>query len=160
MGGNGASFGSPLGGFFGLPLGGNLSFVGGPYSSGYAVLGPNGTNFVDPFRQSVQDSQNLSAPNNRSANKGNALANGNNAVSGSDADNSVPLPLSQSLMLRRGRDFALSIGWRGDPNLITSMTVTLLNRYHMPVAQQVTEGAVPAYFAPNRNTMAGSLLPC
>ena len=154
VGGNGASFGSPLGGFFGLPLGGDLSFVGGQHSSGYAVLGPNGATFVDPFRQNAQDNQNLSLPNNRSANNAKNPSHGSNAISGSDADNSVPLPLSQSLAVRRGRDFALSIGWRGDPNIIANVTVTLLNRYHLPVAQQVTAGAVPAHFAANRNTFA------
>ena len=30
----------------------------------------------------------------------------------------------------------------------------MLNRYHLPVAEQVAEGKTPAHFAANRNTFA------
>ena len=104
FGGYGTGFGSPLGGFFGTPLGGGVSFLGGPYSGGYAIFGPNGATIINPYYQNYQSNQGSFTPNAQSANKTSEPASSSNVVGGS-ADNGVPLPLSQSFVVRRGRNF-------------------------------------------------------
>lgn len=149
--------GSLLGSFAAMPLGSGLTFLGDNYGGGYATFGANGSIIVNPgqgynpylssFNQNPYN-QGMLPPNSRSAN------NGNNSADGSDANSSVPMPLSQAITVQRGRGFDLSVLWRGNPDRIASMKVTLLNRYHLPVAKQVTDGVAPAYFAANQNTFA------
>lgn len=68
---------------------------------------------------------------------------------------STPMGLTQAVTVKRGHDYSLSFGWRSDPRIVRAMQVTLLDRYHLPVAQQASEAGKPIVFLPTSKTYAG-----
>ncbi len=159
-----SGFGSYLGqssfsGFNGGTLGGgNITFIGSDTYGGFSTLGPSGTYSFgqtigyNPIADPASPAYNPNANNVNSARSRSGSLNG-----GSSQDTQAkPLEpsLVQSLFVRRGRNFDVSIGWRGDSRLISSLTVTLLNRYHLPISQQTAEAGTEAYFPANKDTFS------
>ncbi len=149
------SFGGFNSGTFGS---GNITFIGSDTYGGFATLGPGGTHLFGQASGYIPVGNPGSAAYNPSANNVNAAAPHSNSLSGKSAQDTQAKPeepsLVQSLFVRRGRNFDVSIGWRGNPKLIGGLTVTLLNRYHLPVSQQTAEAGTEAYFPANKDTFS------
>lgn len=160
FGGFGSYFGrSSLGGFNGGTLGGgSITVVGSDTYGGFATLGPSGTysfgqtSGYNPVGDPASPVYNPNANNVNSA----KLRSGrlNNEVAQSAQTQPLEPSLVQSLFVKRGRSFDVSIGWRGDPKIISGLTVTLLNRYHLPVSRQTAEAGTEAYFPANKDTFS------
>jgi len=131
--------------------GGNIDIVSAPYYGGFTTIGQNGV-VLDAAGQGYM-----------AANGGNVgyvpiynpYGNLNTRAINGVPNGAYSKPtLSQMIGVERGHNFDVSIAWQGDPTLLQSMTVTLLNRFRQPITQQVVTGQQAAYFSPSVKTSA------
>ena len=143
-----------------------------PLSGGFAAVNPAGATFVGPNGQPSDPAltnggsitpfsgrtggiSRLPVNSGRNANVASGASLGNNAAnpaltqSGSQALS--PLSIKQMIGAQRDANFNLRIGWRGDPSMIDSMSVTLLNAYHLPIISNSASNGQPVIFAANRS---------
>lgn len=157
-----------------LYAGSNISVVDSPLSGGFATVNPAGATFVGPNGQpsnpALTNGGSITPLSSRTGGitrlPVNSGRNGS-AASGTQAGNEAakaalpsgtealsPLSLKQMIGAQRDANFNLRIGWRGDPAMIDSMSVTLLNQYHLPLVANSASSGQPVTFAANPNVYA------
>lgn len=146
-----------------IPVGGGITYMN-PYYGGVSVTEGNGLEFIGsrggnpyiPLDSQANPYEGNFYRENTPVYPGYEGNNGSYSAEGRAIQGQQPAPrtLAQSIRVQQGRNYSLSFSWRGNPQQLLSMNVTLLNSLHLPVARKFGEYGNPAFFPPNANTYA------